>query len=186
MVPKSSSDYKFMYVKIRPGAVSSSINFLKDTWKKHGSGYPFEYHFLDETYAELYRREQLMLKVFNIFSGFAILISCLGLFGLAAFMAERRTKEIGIRKVLGAGGSRIIVSLTKDFIRWVFVANVFAWPVGYFLGKKLLQNFANQISLGLGLFLWAGLAAVLIAGLTVSFQAFKAARTNPAKALRYE
>ena len=181
-----AGDQGLVLVKVQGDNVPIALAGIRQTWEKFNPVSPFEYHFMDETYAELYRREQRMFKMFNIFSGVAILISCLGLFGLAAFMAERRTKEIGIRKVLGAGESKIVFSLTMDFVRWVLLANVFAWPVGFFLSKKLLQNFAFRISFGWGLFLWVGLTTVLIAGLTVSLQAFKAARTSPVEALRYE
>ena len=186
MVPKSSSGYKFMYVKIGAGAVSSSIKFLKDTWKKYGSGNPFEYHFLDQTVDQLYASEKRMSKIFLDFSGLAILISCLGLFGLASFSAEQRTKEIGIRRVLGASAVNVVVNLTKDFSRWVLAANVIAWPVAYFAMQKWLQNFAFKTDIGLWVFGLSAALSLVIALITVGYQSIKAALANPADSLRYE
>ncbi|MBN1270917.1 MAG: ABC transporter permease [Candidatus Aminicenantes bacterium] len=182
----AARDRGLVLVKIRGADVPKTISDLEKIWKKFNPVSPFEYQFLDETYAELYEEEHRMLTVFNFFTGLAVFISCLGLFGLASFLAERRTKEIGIRKVLGAGEMNIVVSMTKDFVRWVLLANVFAWPAGYFLAKRLLQDFASRVSVGIGVFLLVGVSAVLLAALTVSGQALKAARTDPASALRYE
>jgi len=116
----------------------------------------------------------------------AIFITCLGLFGLASFTAEQRTKEIGIRKALGASVSGIILLLSKEFTKWVLVANIIAWPVAYLAMNRWLQNFAYRIDIGLGTFILAGVLALVIALLTVGYQAIKAARANPVDALRYE
>ena len=186
MVPQSSSDYKFMYVKIGPGAISSSIKFLKDTWKKYGSGNPFEYHFLDQTVDQLYASEKRMGNIFLDFAFLAIFISCLGLFGLASFTAEQRTKEIGIRRVLGASAGHIIYTLSADFSKWVLAANVIAWPVAYFAMHKWLQNFAFKTGIGLWVFFLSAAAALAIALTTVGYQSIKAALANPADSLRYE
>jgi putative ABC transport system permease protein len=186
MVPQSARDYKFMYVKIKPGAVSSSIRFLKDTWKKYGSGNPFEYHFLDQTVDQLYASEKRMGKIFLNFAILAILISCLGLFGLASFAAEQRTKEIGIRRVLGASAGQIIITLTADFSKGVLIANTIAWPVAYFTMHRWLQNFAYRMNIGLWIFALSAALSLIIALLTVGYQSVKAALTNPADSLRYE
>ena len=115
-----------------------------------------------------------------------MLISSLGLFGLAAFIAERRTKEIGIRKVVGASIKDVVLMLSKDFTKWVLLSNIIAWPVAYFVMKKLLERYAYRTQIGWEIFVLSGLAALLIALLTVSFQAVKSARANPADSLRYE
>ena len=186
IVMQSGSDYKFMYVKIGPGAISSSIKFLKDTWNKHGSGNPFEYHFLDQTVDQLYAAEKRMGKIFFDFAFLAIFISCLGLFGLASFTAEQRTKEIGIRRVLGASAGNIIYTLTVNFSKWVLAANVIAWPVAYFAMHKWLQNFAFKTDIGLWVFVLSAAASLAIALITVGYQSIKAALANPADSLRYE
>ena len=127
-----------------------------------------------------------MSQIFSYFTFLAILIACLGLFGLASFTAEQRTKEIGIRKALGASVSEIIFLLSKEFTRWVLVANIIAWPLAYFAMNRWLQNFAYRINIGIGTFILAALLALVIALLTVGYQAIKAARANPVEALRYE
>ena len=126
------------------------------------------------------------MKLFTIFAGLAILISCLGLFGLAAFMAETRTKEIGVRKILGASVASIAATLAKDFSKWILLANFFAWPIAFYAMNKWLQNFAYRIDIGLWVFVLAGAMALLIALLTVSWQAIRAATANPVESLRYE
>jgi len=127
-----------------------------------------------------------LISIFSYFTFFAILIGSLGLFGLSSFTAEQRTKEIGIRKALGASISEIILLLSKEFTKWVLIANIIAWPVIYFVMNQWLQNFAYRINIGLGTFVLSGLLALIIALLTVGYQAVKAARANPVDALRYE
>jgi len=124
--------------------------------------------------------------IFSYFTMFAIFIACLGLFGLASFTAEQRTKEIGIRKTLGARVSGIVLLLTKQFTRWVLIANLFAWPIGWFAMDRWLQNFAYRTSVGVETFVLSTVLALAIALITVSFQTIKAARANPVEALRYE
>ena len=147
---------------------------------------PFEYQFLDDHFAELYRADQAVSKVVGILAGLAILISCLGLFGLASYAAEKRVKEIGIRKVLGASVPNITALLSKDFIRLVFVSNLIAWPIAWFSVNRWLQDFAYRIPVSWWVFILAGVIALLIALVTVSFQAIRAAITNPVKSLRTE
>jgi len=175
-----------IFVKVKQGKISQSIIFLENIWKKYGPGSEFEYNFLDKTIDTLYLAEQQMSRLLSCFACLAILIASLGLFGLASFTAERRTKEIGIRKVLGASGSGIIVMLSLDFTKWVLLANFIAWPVAYFAMNKWLQNFPYRIEIGLWTFLLAGALAMVIALLTVSYQAYRAAVANPVDALKYE
>jgi putative ABC transport system permease protein len=127
-----------------------------------------------------------MGQIFTSFTLMAIFISCLGLFGLASFTADQRTKEIGIRKVLGASVSNVVVLLSRDFTKWVILANVVAWPVAYLVMNKWLQNFAYRINLAIWMFILSGVIALIIAILTVSTKALKAAVANPADSLRYE
>jgi len=179
-------DRGLILVKTRGNNAADTTANIQKIWNKFDPVSPFEYQFLDEAYAEFYREEQRMMVVFQFFTGLAVFISCLGLLGLASFMAQRRTKEIGIRKVLGAGESRIVVNMTRDFLRWVLLANVLAWPVGYLVAHKILQGFAFRTVPGIEIFLLVGASALLLAGLTVGWQAVKAARSNPVDALRYE
>lgn len=173
-------------VRIAPGNVASTVSVLEDTWEKYAPGEPFQYRFLDESYDALFRAEQQLGKVFSIFTGLAILVACLGLLGLAAFMTEQRTKEIGIRKVMGASITSVILLLSKDFTKLVIIAFALAIPVAYFIMNKWLESFAFRIEIGLGIFIVAGVAALLITWLTVSWQSIKAASANPVHSLRSE
>jgi len=146
----------------------------------------FSYYFLDEDFNRYYLSEERVGKLISVFASLAIFLSCLGLFGLASFTADQRTKEIGIRRVLGASLSGVMVLLTKEFVRLVAVANIIAWPLAYFAMNKWLQNFAYRVPLSIWIFLLSGLAALVIALLTVSYQTVKAATANPVDSLRYE
>lgn len=178
--------YTFVLIKIRSGGRSGAIRGIEAAWKKHAPGFPFEYHYLDERFDLYYGSEILAGKIFRYFVLIAIFISCLGLLGLSAFVAEQKTKEIGIRKALGASVPRVVLLLTKQFLLWVLLANVIAWPVAYIAMRSWLDNYPYRTSLGLPLFLMAAAAALVITMLTVSFQAVKAARANPVDSLRYE
>ena len=134
----------------------------------------------------MYRTEQRIGRIFGIFATLAIFVGCLGLFGLAAFTAEQRTKEIGIRKVLGASISGIALMMSKEFIMWVVVANILAWPIAWYVMSQWLQGFAYQTSMTLWTFALSAVLALVVALLTVSYQAIKAARANPVEALKYE
>ena len=147
-------------------------------------GLPFSYRFLNESFDEMYRNEQRVGKIALVFSVLAIFIACLGLFGLATFIAEQRTKEIGIRKVLGASVQGIVQMLSKDFMKLVAISFVIAAPIAWYFMHKWLQDFAYRINISWWIFVAAGLAALLIALVTVSFQAIRAAITNPVKSLR--
>jgi putative ABC transport system permease protein len=177
----------FMFVKYRPGNVAKILAFLKTKWQKFvGKHVPFRYEFIDEEIESWYRTEQRVGKIFRYFTVLTVFIACLGLFGLASFMAERRTKEIGIRKVLGAKVSGIVILLTKEFAKWVVVANVIAWPAAYMVSRRWLQGFAYRIELGWEIFVLSAAAALVIAVGTVGYQALKTATANPVNALRYE
>ncbi|WKN41102.1 ABC transporter permease [Tunicatimonas pelagia] len=173
-------------VRTAPGDVSATLATVEELWGQYASEEPFQYSFLDEDFDALFRAEQRLGQVFSVFTGLAILVACLGLLGLAAFMAEQRTKEIGIRKVLGASVANVVVLLSKDFTKLVVVAFIMAIPLAYFIMQSWLKGFAFKISIGPGTFILAGGAALLIAWLTVSWQSIKAASANPVKSLRSE
>ncbi|MCJ7580772.1 MAG: ABC transporter permease [Candidatus Aminicenantes bacterium] len=175
-----------LFIKIRPENIQATIKDLEKSWKKFVQDFPFEFQFLDESFEAQYRTDQRTGSLFKTFAFLAIFISCLGIFGLAAFMAERRTKEIGVRKVLGASIPNIMGLISKEFMILLTVANVIAWSAAFFLAKGMLNRYAYRTNIGLWVFLIAGVLSYTIALLTVSYQAFKAARTDPAKALRYE
>jgi putative ABC transport system permease protein len=175
-----------LFARLRSEDISQTIGHMEKVWGEFASGYPFSSRFMDEAIDDLYRSEQRIGTIFRYFAILAIFISCLGLFGLASFMAEQRTKEIGIRKVLGATVSNILVLLSKEFAKWVLVANVIAWPVAYYMMNKWLQGYAYRIKIAVWSFVLAAALALAIALFTVSYQAIRAATANPADALRYE
>lgn len=173
-------------VKVSPNNLPESLAYIEQTMVTFQPDYPFEYHFLDDAFNNMYQTETRLGGLFSYFTGLALVIACLGLFGLAAFTAAQRTKEIGVRKVLGASVADILVLLSKDFTRLVGIAFVVGAPVAYIAMNTWLQDFAYRIALGWGTFVLAGIAALLIAWLTVSYQSLKAARVNPAVTLRSE
>jgi putative ABC transport system permease protein len=172
--------------RIKTSDMARTIANIRSTWKNMAPNEPFTYSFLNEEFDSMYRSEERAGKIFISFAVLAILIACLGLFGLAAYAAEQRTKEIGIRKVLGATVSNIVGMLSKDFLKLVLIASVIAFPVSWYFMNRWLQDFAYRISIAWWIFFIAALVAILIAVLTVSFQAIKAALTNPVKNLRSE
>jgi len=179
-------DINMISFKITAANIPSLVKSAETKWKAMAPGMPFSYQFMDESFDQMYRSEQRVGKIALIFSVLAIFIACLGLFGLATFIAEQRTKEIGIRKVLGASIQGIVRLLSKDFLRLVIIAFVVAVPVGWYFMNKWLQDFAYRISISWWVFLIAGIAAMLIAVVTVSFQAIRAALNNPVDNLRTE
>jgi len=182
----SPENSRALFARLKSEQIPQTIGYIENAWKKFAPGYPFNYRFLDEALDGLYRSEQRIGTLFRYFSILAILISCLGLLGLASFMAEQRTKEIGIRKVLGATASNIVALLSKEFTKWVIVANIIAWPIAYFTLSKWLQSYAYKTNVALWSFVLSGALALLIALATVSYQSIKAALANPADSLRYE
>ncbi|MFC2163549.1 ABC transporter permease, partial [Acidobacteriota bacterium] len=185
--PYSPGGYgRYLSVQVNAENIQETLASMKKTWQKYSGGQAFEYEFFDDHFAEIYSSEQKTGKVFFSFSLLAILIASLGLFGLTAFITQQKTKEIGIRKVLGASISGIIFLFMKQFTRWVLVANIIAWPLAYIAMNKWLQNFAYRTSIGVGIFVLSAFLALCIALLTVSFQSIRAAISNPLDSLRYE
>jgi putative ABC transport system permease protein len=177
-------------VRIQPEGMSDTIAYITATWKKIYPDFPLSYSFMDDDIDQLYRSEMQMNQLFRIFSVVAVLIACLGLLGLASFTAEQRTREIGVRKVLGASVSNIVRMLSREFVWLVLAANLIAWPLAYYVMNLWLADFAYRIEIGLDTFLdtfvSGGLLALMIAVITVGYQALKAAWTNPVDTLRYE
>jgi putative ABC transport system permease protein len=178
--------YSYASVKVSTADIVATLSFLEDCWQKFAPNRPFEYSFLDESFDELYRAEERLRIILRYFALLAIFIACLGIYGLTAFTIEQRTREIGIRKVLGATVTNITALLSKDFVKLVLLANLIAWPIAWYAMNKWLQNFAYRTEIGWLVFALAGGMALLIALLTVSAQAIKAALANPVEALRYE
>lgn len=178
--------YYVMVVRTRPENLAATIAFVEKTYKQFNADIPFYFNFLDQDYDNLYRTEQRAGKLAGYFSIIAILIASLGLYGLASYMVEQRSKEIGIRKVLGASAPALFFLLSKKFLLLAAIANLLAWPVAYFVMSGWLQNYAYRITLEASTFLVAAVLAMLVVLLTVSYQAIKAALANPVAALRYE
>jgi putative ABC transport system permease protein len=178
----------YIVLRISPGPQSGYLETLREKWEGVETAFPFDYILLDEDLSREYESEQNMSRLFIFFTILAIFIACLGLFGLASFSAQRRTKEIGIRKVLGAPASTLVLNLGKEFTRWVLIANIIAWPVAYWLIDRWLQSFAFSIRLveNLWIFPIAGILALVIALATVMGQAIRAAMMNPVDAVKYE
>jgi predicted permease len=178
--------YTYLIINLRSENVGSTIAYIRDTVKEINPNYPFEFHFLDENIDRFYQKERQINSLITTFTVLAVFISCLGLFGLSLFMVEQRTKEIGIRKTLGASVSHLVGLMSKDFLLLVVVANVISWPVSYFIMNKWLQNFVYRINFELWVFALAAALALFIALLTIAYQTFKAATANPVDSLRYE
>ncbi len=176
----------YVFLRIKSQDMSDTLKFLKNKWESYNPEYPFEYGFVDTLLDNMYKNEERVRTLFDYFTLMAIFISCLGLFGLSFYMIERRTKEIGIRKVLGASVPKIVVMLSRDFLKWVLIAIIIAWPAAYYFMDRWLQNFAYRTSIALETFLLSGILAIIVALLTVSYQSIKAALSNPADSLRYE
>lgn len=179
-------DYGVILINMKGGEIEETISYIKDVWHKFNPSFPFEFQFLDTAVEHLYQLEKKVAILFNYFTFLSIFIACLGLFGLISFTAKQRIKEIGIRKVLGASVAGIVVMLSKNTTKLVLISNLIAWPIAWYFISKWLENFAYRIELTIWPFLLAGLVALVIALLTVSWQAIRAARANPVEALRYE
>jgi putative ABC transport system permease protein len=182
----SPDDINYMLIRVPPMSISSSLKYIENTWNRVIPDYPLEYRFMDEAFDRMYRTEDQMGNLLKYFAILAVFIACLGLFGLASFTAEQRTKEIGVRKVLGATVPQVTLLLCKEFLLLVLLANVISWPVAYLVMKNWLQNYAYQTGLGLYIFAAAMAAALIVAIISVGFQAIKAAISNPVDSLRYE
>ncbi len=185
-IPRDSTLYGYLSVKLDGQRTQEAISHVKEVWEKFLPNSPFDYRFLDNQYGQLYEAEQRQGKVFIGFAMLAILVACLGLFGLASFVAEQRTKEIGIRKVLGATTAGLVGLLSKDFLKMVLLSLIIASPLAYYFMDKWLSDFAYRIEVQWWIFAVAGAVAVGVAFLTVSFQSVKAALANPVESLRSE
>ncbi len=178
--------FQFMYIKLAPGNGLTTLKFLEQTWKEIYPNHPFEFSFLKDTLSKMYQAEQRLESVFSYFSLLAIFIACMGLFGIAAYTIRQRTKEISIRKVLGASIPDIILLLSSHFIKLVLIAFLIAAPAAYLMMSKWLEGFSYRMDIGISPFMAAGLAAIVIAWLTISFQSVRAATGNPVNSLRSE
>jgi len=178
--------HNYMSIRIQPKNISETMEFIGKTWKKIIPNYPLDYFFLDASFEQMHVADKKLGEIFSVFSVLAILVACMGLFGLAAYTAEQKTKEIGIRKVLGASTFNIYLLLSRDFLKWVAVANILAWPVAYYAMNRWLQSFAFRASIGLEIFLLSAGMALVISLLTVSYQSIRSALANPVDSLRYE
>jgi putative ABC transport system permease protein len=185
IIPRKMFLFCFL-IKIQPGQHSQALEAIHSHWEKINPEYPFQYEYISDSYKKFYSGEYTQAKVLTIFSLVVILLSSLGVFSLATFMMQKRTKEIGIRKVNGAKIWEVLVMLNKDFIKWVAIAFVLATPIAWYAMSRWLQNFAYRTELSWWIFALAGLLALGIALLTISFQSWRAARRNPVEALRYE
>lgn len=182
----STEEAEFYLIKYNGINQKNVIDHIEKVCEDLNPGYPVTISFLDERYDRIYNDEKKLGTLFNLFASLAVIISCLGLFGLASYMAERRTKEIGVRKVLGSSVSKLVYLLSIDFIKWVFIANIIACPIAWYAMHKWLQNYAYHTPLSVGLFLFTGLITFIIAFITVGYQTIKAANSNPVDALKYE
>jgi putative ABC transport system permease protein len=176
----------YLSIKMSTDDISRTLSFIAKTWDTFEKERSLEYFFVDENFDALYNSEERLSQVITFFAFITIFVACLGLFGLASYTAEQSTKEIGIRKVLGASVGSIVFQLSQNFIKWVLVANAIAWPVAYFAMIKWLQNFAYKRGIGLEAFILSGIVAFAIALVTVGYQSLKAALSNPVDSLRYE
>jgi putative ABC transport system permease protein len=172
-------------LKLAPEAEEAALDHAREVYAKY-SRFPFEYEYMADRVAARYAGEQRLWRIFRISALLALFVSCLGILGLAAFAVETRTREIGIRKVLGANIGRIVGLLSGDFAKWVLLANAVAWPLAYYGTSRWLERFAYRATVGWGMYVAAGAAALALAMITVGVQAFRAARANPVDSLRHE
>ena len=185
-MPRDARNYGRISIKVSGKNLPAAISHIENTWRKFLPETPFEYTFLDENFDRLYKTEDRQKTLFTTFACIAIFIACLGLFGLSAFAISQRIKEIGIRKVLGADVSTIVALLSKDFLKLVGISAIIAFPIAWYFMHKWLEDFAYRIGMPWWIFIVAGIVAALIALITISFQAIKAAIANPVKSLRTE
>ena len=178
--------YQTIGIKLQPGKTKETLAFIENLWTKTYPEHVYEYEFLDEKINNFYRQENQLSQLYKIFAAIAILISCLGLYGLVSFMAVQRTKEVGIRKVLGASAGKIVYLFSKEFTLLVAIAFIIASPVAYYFMHGWLQDFTYRIDIGIGIFITAIIASLIISWLTVGYKAIKAAVANPVKSLRTE
>jgi len=178
--------FRYITLSIDISDLKETLAFIESQWKSMFPNNPFESFFLDTDFDHQYRSDEQVGRIFGIFTVLGLLIACLGLLGLASFTAESRTKEIGIRKVLGASVTGIVFMLSKQFTKWVLLANVIAWPAAYYIMSRWLKNFAYRADINILIFVLSAFLVLAVALLTVSFQSIRAATANPAESLRYE
>ena len=186
MVIFTNPYHSYILIRIEPANMSETLATLRKIWLDVDPRYPFFFTFLDEDFDSLYRADEQVGEIFAAFAFLAIFVACLGLLGLASFSIQQRTKEIGVRKVLGASVSVITVLLSREFTKLVLIANLLAWPAAYYLMTRWLQSFAYAAPISPTLFITGGLLTLVIAWLTVALHAVRAARMNPVESLRYE
>jgi putative ABC transport system permease protein len=186
IISNDSSGFDELAIRFNPENADTTLTLIREKWREVDPTRPVDFLYLDGLIDRQYGAEERLSDIFSAFSVFAVFIACLGLFGMASFAAEQRTKEIGIRKVLGASVPGIVVLLSKDFLKLIVVANIIAWPLAYFGMNRWLQNFAYKSGIGVWVFLLTGILAVGIALATVSYQSIKAALLNPVDAIKYE
>ena len=180
-------DFVFcLTMRLNSNNISNTVGQIRKKWKSFDPNRPFEYRFVDEEFNKNYDAQEDLSNVIRTFAALAIFIGCLGLFGLASFTVERRTKEVGIRKALGASSSGILIMLSRDFLKWIVISNLIAWPAAYLMMNRWLEDFAYRINIGIFTLILSGILAFTVAVGTVSYQALKAAKSNPVDALRYE
>ena len=180
----TSTYHIFVLIRIQPEGISDTIAHIEEIWRDVDPRFPLDYTFLDEDFDALYRTDQQLGEIFAVFAFLAIFVACLGLLGLASFSIQQRTREIGIRKVVGSSVSGIVMLLSKDFMKYVLLANLIAWPLAYFVMSNWLQNYAYAAELRFVWFLAGGMLALAIAWMTIGAHALAASRRNPVNALR--
>lgn len=177
---------RYLSIKISNNNIPETLKFIEKTFSVYSPNYPFEYRFFSDIFNSTYEDVNRFYTIFNVFSILTIFVACLGLFGLSSFTVEQRTKEIGVRKILGASSSNIVSLLSREFIKWIAISNIVAWPIGYYFMNRWLSDFTYKIDIGADIFLLSAVIAIGIALFTVSFLTIKAALTNPVESLRYE
>ncbi len=183
---RRDNDLNFLSVKVSTDNIMATVDYIKTEWNNFAPDEPINYTFFDEYFADMYEPEIRTSKLFSSFAGLAIIIACLGLFGLITFAAEQRTKEIGIRKVMGSSVIGIVLLLSKEFAKWILIANIIAMPIAFYLMDRWLQNFAYKTEIGIWIFILTAVLVFFISFITVSCQAVKAALANPVNSLRFE
>ena len=176
----------YLLLRLRPGNPTRALNHFRQVWQSANPGFPCEYEFLDEAFNRMYTNEQRLSQILFSFAFLAVIISCLGLVGLSSYSAEEKTKEIGIRKVLGASPWKIVSLFSMNFAKLVILANAVAWPTAYVVMQRWLQDYAYRTTIGIGVFVLAGCLGLFIAILSVGYQTLRAATANPVHSLRYE
>lgn len=186
LILNRSGRIRFLSIRIRSSDISGTLSHIRQVWEQFAGGQPFNYSFMEEDIERLYESETKTGQISTVFSFLAIFIGCLGLFGLAAYTTEQRTKEIGIRKILGASVTNVLMLLSKEFAKLIIIGFCFAVPVSYFVMNNWLRNFTFRVELSVMTFLIAGALTLLIALMTVSYQVVRAASKNPIETLKYE